>query len=216
MSRKQRIGALCLALCLALFCSACGAPQSQTGEAQMSASLTPAPTETEETPQTSAAPSQAQTAQPTQKQAQTETDNGGAKATQAQKTQPKATQQPQQSAKIKVTVKVDCATAAAKNEGIRKQYGSGGVIVSKTIELEKGATVYDALKKVCPDAKEQGGYVYKIGQLSEQDMGKLSGWMYSINGTYVQVGCKQKTLSDGDVVRWRYTCDGGADIGGAA
>ena len=88
--------------------------------------------------------------------------------------------------------------------------------MSKTIELEKGATVYDALKKVCPDAKEQGGYVYKIGQLSEQDMGKLSGWMYSINGTYVQVGCKQKTLSDGDVVRWRYTCDGGADIGGAA
>ena len=173
MSRKQRIGVLCLALCLALFCSACGAPQSQTGEAQMSASLTPAPTETEETPQTSAAPSQAQTAQPTQKQAKNDKENGGAN-------------------------------------------GSGGVIVSKTIELEKGATVYDALKKVCPDAKEQGGYVYKIGQLSEQDMGKLSGWMYSINGTYVQVGCKQKTLSDGDVVRWRYTCDGGADIGGAA
>ena len=212
MSRKQKIGALCLAL----FCSACGAPQSQAGEAQMSASLTAAPTEAEETPQTSAAPSQAQTAQPTQKQAKNDKENGGAKATQAQKTQPKATQQPQQSAKIKVTVKVDCATAAAKNEGIRKQYGSGGVIVSKTIELEKGATVYDALKKVCPDAKEQGGYVYKIGQLSEQDMGKLSGWMYSINGTYVQVGCKQKTLSDGDVVRWRYTCDGGADIGGAA
>ena len=216
MSRKQTIGALCLALCLALFCSACGAPQSQAGEAQMSASLTAAPTEAEETPQTSAVPSQAQTAQPTQKQEKNEKENGGAKATQAQKTQPKATQQPQQPTKIKVTVKVDCATAAAKNEGIRKQYGSGGVIASKTIELEKGATVYDALKKVCPDAKEQGGYVYKIGQLSEQDMGKLSGWMYSINGTYVQVGCKQKTLSDGDVVRWRYTCDGGADIGGAA
>ena len=40
--------------------------------------------------------------------------------------------------------------------------------------------------------------------------------LFQITGTDVQVGCKQKTLSDGDVVRWRYTCDGGADIGGAA
>ena len=32
MSRKQKIGALCLALCLALFCSACGAPQSRDAE----------------------------------------------------------------------------------------------------------------------------------------------------------------------------------------
>ena len=215
MSRIQRIGMLCLALCLVLFCAACGTPQSQEEQPQPTAQLTEAPSASEEAPAESDEPAAGQTAQPTQKHSPEETENNGAKATQAQKTQPKATQPPQQSNKIKVTVKVDCATAAAKNEGVRKQYGSSGVIASKTVELEKGATVFDALKKVCPDAKAQGGYVYKIGSLSEMDMGKLSGWMYSVNGAYKQTGCKQKTLADGDVVRWRYTCDGGADIGGA-
>ena len=49
--------------------------------------------------------------------------------------------------------------------------------------------------------------------LSEGDCGNGSGWMYSLNGKYVQKGCKQQKVSDGDVVKWRYTTDKGKDLG---
>ena len=37
--------------------------------------------------------------------------------------------------------------------------------------------------------------------------------MYSVNGVYVQKSCKQLKLADGDVVKWRYTCNNGKDLG---
>ena len=47
----------------------------------------------------------------------------------------------------------------------------------------------------------------------EFDVGKLSGWMYAVNGWYPNYGCSQYLLEDGDEICWRYTCDLGADVG---
>ena len=56
-------------------------------------------------------------------------------------------------------------------------------------------------------------YISSINSISEGDCGPQSGWMYSVNGDYPGVGCTKYTLSDGDSIRWRYTCNMGADIG---
>ena len=43
-------------------------------------------------------------------------------------------------------------------------------------------------------------YVRGIHQLYELDCGNLSGWTYQVN------------VKAGDVIAWRYTCDGGKDV----
>lgn len=161
MNRIQKMAAAILALCMMVFCAACGSSQTQ------------------------------------------------ADATQS----PAASAQVQEGQSLSVTVKIECSTAAAQNEAIRNQYGTEGIIVSQTVQVAEGATVYDALKAACSDFQEKDGYVYKIGSLSAGDMGEMSGWMFSVNGEYGMLGAKEQTLSNGDVVEWRYTCDGGEDVG---
>lgn len=50
--------------------------------------------------------------------------------------------------------------------------------------------------------------------LGEYDYCQGSGWMYTINGSYVNYSLSDCNLKDGDVVRIRYTLAYGKDIGG--
>ena len=52
------------------------------------------------------------------------------------------------------------------------------------------------------------------GYLGEFVLTNGSGWMYSVNNVYPNVGFADTYLSDGDVVRVRFTLGYGADIGG--
>ncbi len=52
----------------------------------------------------------------------------------------------------------------------------------------------------------------RSGSLGEFDITKESGWMYSVNGVYPNVGFSQKYLKNGDVVRIRFTLALGNDI----
>jgi hypothetical protein len=56
-------------------------------------------------------------------------------------------------------------------------------------------------------------YIEGINNIYEFDCGELSGWMYSVNGVFPNYGCSKYVLSDGDVIRWVYTCNLGADVG---
>lgn len=86
--------------------------------------------------------------------------------------------------------------------------------------LSEGSTVYDLFMKAMDssDLEEKGAaknYVKSIKApkgygghwLGEFDNGKNSGWMYLVNGTYPDVGLKEKKLSDGDEVIWHYVDD---------
>ncbi|MEA4988596.1 MAG: DUF4430 domain-containing protein, partial [Anaerovorax sp.] len=57
----------------------------------------------------------------------------------------------------------------------------------------------------------KGGYVKKIkgpnGWLGEFDNGKLSGWMYTINGKHPSGGLLHDELTNGDRLVWHYTDD---------
>lgn len=53
-----------------------------------------------------------------------------------------------------------------------------------------------------------GTYISSIKGLAEFSNGPNSGWMYSVNGTYMDVdGYAVQTLADGDDVVWKYTDD---------
>lgn len=55
---------------------------------------------------------------------------------------------------------------------------------------------------------------YSSSSLGEFDFSNMSGWMYSVNGNYPNVGFADYYFTDGDVVRIRYTIAYGMDIGG--
>lgn len=69
--------------------------------------------------------------------------------------------------------------------------------------LKSSMTFYDP-----DDYKNWGGY------LGEFAFTNGSGWMYSVNNIFPNVGFADTYLSDGDVVRVQYTLGYGADIGG--
>lgn len=101
-----------------------------------------------------------------------------------------------------------------------------GVLLAKTtVSFTEGESVFDVLQRTCRangipmeftmTPVYQSAYIEGIGNLYEFDCGAASGWMYAVNGVYPNYGCSKYPLKPGDVITWRYTCDLGADIGGA-
>ena len=92
-----------------------------------------------------------------------------------------------------------------------------------TATFEEGDTVFEVLKSVCRDfgiqhefscfPKPGSYYIEGIHNLYEFDCGDGSGWMYSVNGWFPNYGCSSYELKQGDVIKWLYTCDLGADVG---
>ena len=102
---------------------------------------------------------------------------------------------------------------------------SDGVILSqKTVNFNEGQTVFDALLKATKENKihmefvntpiYKSAYIEGIGNIYEFDCGELSGWMYTVNGEFPNIGCSLYNLKDGDKIEWIYTCDLGEDLGG--
>ena len=101
---------------------------------------------------------------------------------------------------------------------------NGWILGSTELTFTEGESVFDVLLRVCTEKKihmefeetpmYQSAYIEGIYNLYEFDCGELSGWMYSVNGWFPNYGCSRYTLSDGDVIRWVYTCELGDDVGG--
>ncbi len=89
-----------------------------------------------------------------------------------------------------------------------KVNGMGNIMMSGTLNVEKGATGYSVLKQLA----DQNGiglsgskiYVSGIGDLHEKQHGPMSGWMYSVNGVAPNKAACYYTLNDGDSVVWYY------------
>ncbi|MEZ4357852.1 MAG: DUF4430 domain-containing protein [Eubacteriales bacterium] len=119
---------------------------------------------------------------------------------------------------LSCTITIDATTASeAGYEGA----GDGVMLAETTVNFSEGETAYDVLSDVAqqndfPVVKaDASGFVYITGinSLSEGDIGSYSGWMYSVNGEYVQVSCSEYEVQEGDALVFIYTCDGGTDIG---
>lgn len=94
----------------------------------------------------------------------------------------------------------------------------GGVILgTTTVTVTEGDSVYDVLRRICSNAgisldasftpATGSAYVRGIQNIYEFDCGSLSGWKYSVNGSYSNYGCSAYILKEGDSIKWNYVCD---------
>jgi len=100
----------------------------------------------------------------------------------------------------------------------------GWILQPTTVSFAQGDSAFDVLLETCKSRKihmeyadtplYDSAYIEGIGNLYEFDVGKLSGWMYSVNDVFPNFGCSQYALKDEDTVAWVYTCDLGKDVGG--
>lgn len=128
------------------------------------------------------------------------------------------------------TLSISCETALQNSDrldaGKLEILPEDGWILPETeIAFQTGESVFDVLNRVCREKKIHmafqvtpvygSAYIEGINNLYEFDCGDLSGWMYSVNGVFPNVGCSQVQVAEGDVICFIYTCDLGADVGGA-
>ena len=125
------------------------------------------------------------------------------------------------------TVSIDCKTIlnnmsllnAAKTALVP---ADGVILKTVTVTFQDGDSVFDVLKAVTKangihmDFNESpsygGAYVKGIANLYERDCGDLSGWEFNVNGWYPNYACSNYTVSNGDAIEWRYTCNVGKDL----
>ena len=138
------------------------------------------------------------------------------------------------------TVRIKCNTIydnLSKLKSGKKDFlPSNGVILNNVkVELNGGESAFDVIKKACEEnvctdnckyCKASGVqieytytpafnnyYIEGIHQIYEKDCGTQSGWMYSVNGVFPDVGTSSYTVSPGDVIVFSFTCNMGEDIG---
>ena len=125
----------------------------------------------------------------------------------------------------KCTILIECSTIFDNKKDLDKAMEDyvpkDGVILKKQeVDLYKDDSVYDILKRelkknnILMEASfaAKTAYVEGINNIYEFSCGKLSGWMYEVNGEYPNVGCSDYKVKDKDVIEWHYTCNLGEDL----
>lgn len=109
---------------------------------------------------------------------------------------------------------IDCYTVL-NNMGDLKNgkqgcLGNNGLIFSGNVEGKEGESVKQLLLDVCKKnnikVSYKGDYITGINNLMEKDCGKLSGWMYSVNGVFPMKSVGAYKIKKNDVIKFRYTC----------
>ena len=128
---------------------------------------------------------------------------------------------------ISVSISIECKTLLNRLDEIKPGYvdfvpKDGIVLADVSYEVDPSSTVLEVLKKAC-DARKitykvNDGYVQEIAYLPHKILNSSfdtsSGWMYSINGKYVNKGAGDESieLHEGDRIKWMYTLTGGNDL----
>ncbi|MDD4781646.1 MAG: S-layer homology domain-containing protein [Tissierellia bacterium] len=98
--------------------------------------------------------------------------------------------------------------------------GYKGLILNESnIKIKEGENVLNFTLRILNENsisyENRNGYISSIDGQGEHDRGEGSGWMFSVNGVYPNVGAGMVTLKGGDTVKWLYTENFGKDIGGS-
>lgn len=131
--------------------------------------------------------------------------------------------------KVSATIEIRCDNLSndlskLEDEALVDYVPQNGTILKETeVWVEKGSSVFDVLNRICRLKKIQvessftpiyeSYYVESINYLYEFDGGKLSGWMYKVNGKFPNYGCSEYKVKEGDKIIWLYTCNLGKDVG---
>lgn len=96
-------------------------------------------------------------------------------------------------------------------------YKSNTILSQREVSINSGETVLSLTQRVLDNEnisyEINKGYITSIAGLSEFDKGPESGWMFSINGEFPNVGAETVRVRAGDYIKWFYTGDLGKDIG---
>ena len=87
-----------------------------------------------------------------------------------------------------------------------ENYG-GPTIFSEEVEISRGASAWDVLKKVSDVTNNYGGgFVESINSIKSEysGSGKKNDWFYYINGMLSPIGASQYIVHPGDVERWDF------------
>lgn len=95
------------------------------------------------------------------------------------------------------------------------------ILAPAAYEIKAGESALELLKRITRQHKiqmeSQGAksfaYVEGIDNLYEFDHGAGSGWMYKVNGAFLDKGAGSYTVNPGDTIEWLYTLDLGRDLG---
>lgn len=82
-----------------------------------------------------------------------------------------------------------------------------GIFGGGTFTFYYQPTAFDALTATGLPYTGDSDYVSSINGLAHFDYGRLSGWLYAVNGWDPNIGCGSYYLNDGDYVYWHYTTD---------
>ena len=125
------------------------------------------------------------------------------------------------------TMEINCSTILQNEKKLSKsakdKVPSDGVILTKSsVEIKDGDTVLDVILRITEEKGIEVAYtdmpmfnscyIEGINGIFEKDCGSASGWMYSVNGEFPQVGANACVVSAGDEIAFVYTCNGGADV----
>lgn len=100
----------------------------------------------------------------------------------------------------------------------------GVILAAAAYEIKDGESAIELLKRLTRKLKipmeYQGAkgfaYVEGIDNLYEFDHGAESGWMFKVNGEFLNKGAGSYTVQSGDTIEWLYTLDLGKDLGAKA
>lgn len=94
----------------------------------------------------------------------------------------------------------------------------GMLLARQDVDLFEGETAFDVLRRVCAERGLQLEYDYTpvydayyvegIGNLYERDCGRMSGWLFKVDGTFPNLGPSKLAVEPGQFVEWVFTCDG--------
>lgn len=131
-------------------------------------------------------------------------------------------------AEYQCTITIRCDTVLCHMDELSPEKTAiipeNGILLPPTeVLFREGESVFDVLQRSCREHRihmeaewtpiYQSAYVEGIGNLYEFDCGAGSGWTYSVNGQFPNVGASACVMQPGDCVEWLYTCDLGVDVG---
>lgn len=143
-----------------------------------------------------------------------------------QEPEPPAVREPEQAY---VTISIDMITLLDRMSSLQENKrayvpSNGWVLQPIQVEIQEGDTVFTVLQRITSrnriPMEYQGSsanayqtvYIQGIAHIYEYDCGNLSGWMYFVNGAFVNAGASAYKVKAGDNITWRYTCESGKDL----
>ncbi len=124
---------------------------------------------------------------------------------------------------------ISCASVLARMDWLNPAKTNlipkdGWILSPVSVSYKEGDSAFDVLQRTC---REKGihmefqktpaynsVYIEGINNLYEFDCGDLSGWMFKVNGSFLNYSSSLYKVQSGDELSFVYSCDLGVDQGG--